>query len=309
MKLRESFKIHKFSWKNSIWITAVHLIALLFCWQYFTWGAFVTFIIIYYVTGMIGITFSFHRMLTHQGFKVSKFTKNFTALLGTLACQGGPISWVGSHRVHHAFSDVKEDPHDSSKGFWHSHIGFIFYRRGDLDSSKEVAHYCPDLAKDKFMWFLENNMILIQFIFGFSILALGGLLGDKPGFDWYSAISFTVWGVFVRLVAVYHATWLVNSATHKWGTRPNNTNDASRNNWWVALISFGEGWHNNHHAQPRSARHGWHWWQLDITWLLIRFLSLFHIVKAVKVNAAPAPVPISVTSKNSIYPTSDKTTN
>lgn len=277
MKLRESASITIFNWPNFIWITLVHIIAVSLCWYFFTWQAFFLFIIVHYLVGLVGITFGFHRLLTHKGFKTPKIIANIAAFFGTLACQGGPISWVGQHRVHHAYSDQLGDPHDINKGFWHSHVGFIFMRRQDLNEVSEVLHYCPDIAKSKFFLFLENNMILLQFAVGFILFGLGGVLGKGAGFDTFNAVSFAIWGIFVRLVVGYHVTWFVNSATHKWGSRPNLTTDLSSNNWWVAILAFGEGWHNNHHAQPRAARHGWHWWQLDQTWILITILKFFKL--------------------------------
>lgn len=289
MKLRESAKIVKFNWRNFLWISTVHLIALSLCWYYFTWQAFIAFVILHYLTGMLGITFGFHRLIAHKGFTAFKPLEYFAAFCGTLSCQGGPISWVGQHRVHHAYSDKADDPHDMNKGFWHSHIGFIFNRRADLNDIAEVSHYCPDVAKNKYFQFLENYMIPIQFAVGIMLFILGGFIGNAPGiFDWFNAISFIVWGIFVRLVTGYHVTWFVNSATHKWGSRPNNTNDASRNNWWVGILAFGEGWHNNHHAQPRAARHGWNWWQFDQTWIMIKIFSKLNLVNNIKL-----PVKIS----------------
>lgn len=297
MKLRESASIVQFNWKNFIWISLVHIIALSLCYYYFSWSAFVTFLIMHYLCGMVGITFGFHRLLAHKGFKAILPVEYIAAFFGTLACQGGPISWIGQHRVHHAYSDKPEDPHDMNKGFWHSHVGFIFNRRADLNTVEEVSHYCPDIAKNKYYLFLENYMILIQFLVGFFLMFLGGFIGSQPGFDWHNAISFAIWGIFVRLVAGYHVTWLVNSATHKWGSRPNKTNDASRNNWWVGILAFGEGWHNNHHAQPRAARHGWKWWQFDQTWIMISTLKLFKMVNNVKL---PNSNEKKVLSKNAL---------
>lgn len=288
MRLRPSASLTKFHWGNFLWISAVHIIAFSTCWYYFTWQAFILFVFLFYMVGMVGITFGFHRLLSHKGFKTNRFIENFAAFCGTLACQGGPVSWIGQHRVHHAYSDQPEDPHDIHKGFWHSHVGFIFNRRYDLDNYDEVSQYCPDIAKRKWFVFLDKYMIPIQFVFGFSLYPLGGLLGHAPGFDYYNAMSFIIWGVFVRLVAGYHVTWLVNSATHKWGSRPNITTDESRNNWWVGLLAFGEGWHNNHHAQPRSARHGWRWWQFDQTWILISTLKFFGLVTKVELPKDPA---------------------
>lgn len=287
MKLRTSSNIVKFNWKNFIWIVAVHLIALICAPLFFTWQAFWVLIFTYYLTGMVGITFGFHRLLTHKSLKVNPIVEYFAALCGTLACQGGPISWIGQHRVHHAHSDHDGDPHNIKKGFWHSHIGFIFNRREDLNTMDEVSHYCPDIARNPFYRFLESYMIPVQFLFGFALMGLGGLLGHNSGFDWHNAVSYVIWGVFVRLVVVYHVTWLVNSATHLWGSRPNSTLDESRNNWWVGLLAFGEGWHNNHHAQPRSARHGWEWWQFDQTWILISILRYCGLVHKITLPSRP----------------------
>ncbi|KAB8030759.1 acyl-CoA desaturase [Fluviispira multicolorata] len=302
MKLRESASITKFNWRNFIWITAVHIIGLTLCWFYFTWQALIVFLVMHYLTGMVGITFGFHRLLSHKGFKTNSFIQNFAAFCGTLACQGGPISWVGQHRVHHAFSDTKYDPHDMNLGFWHSHIGFIFNRRADLNDVAEVSHYCPDIARVKYFMFLEKNMILIQVIVGLSLFALGGVLGGATGFDWYNAMSFIIWGVFLRLVSGYHVTWFVNSATHKWGTRPHNTNDDSRNNWWVGILAFGEGWHNNHHAQPRAARHGWEWWQFDQTWIMISTLKTLGFITDLKLPNRGSKQEISLKSDDSTSP-------
>lgn len=287
MKLLESAKNYRFSWKNFLWIGGVHVLAVTMAFYFFTWQAFALFWIMSYLVGMVGITFGFHRLLTHKGFKAAKWVENFAALCGTWACQGGPIAWVGQHRVHHAFSDTPNDPHNIHQGFWHSHIGFILNRREDLDKLDQVAQYCPDIAKDKFFLFLDNNMIKIQIALGLFLFALGGVLGNAGGahwaFDFYNAVAFVVWGIFVRLVYVYHITWFVNSATHSWGKKIHDSRDESKNNWWVGILAFGEGWHNNHHFEPRAARHGWKWYQIDFTWYLIRLLRKLGLVKDVKV--------------------------
>jgi fatty-acid desaturase len=259
-----------FNWSNFIWITSVHLIALAFAIPYFTWQAFVLFWIFYYLTGMFGITFSFHRLLTHKSFKAHKWLENVATFCGTLACQGGPLSWVGQHRLHHMHSDTDLDPHNARRGFWHSHIGYIFFRRQDLADSRICATYCKDIASNPYFWFLEKYMIPIQIVLALVFMGLGGLIGANfQGFDTHMATSFVVWGIFCRLTAVYNVTWLVNSFAHLWGNNPNKSHDLSKNNWIVGLLAFGEGWHNNHHAKPRSARHGWKTWQFDQTWILI----------------------------------------
>ncbi|MCA2959080.1 MAG: fatty acid desaturase [Silvanigrellales bacterium] len=279
MRLRPSAESTRFSWTNLLWIGGLHVMTLVFAIPFFTWQGLVLFFVLLYLTGMVGITFGFHRLLTHKSFQVPRWLENLVALFGTLACQGGPISWVGGHRIHHMYSDRAEDPHDATRGFWYSHVGWLFDRRLDLDQYEEFRHYAPDLAARPFFVFLEKNMIFVQNILGWSIFFIASALGPKAGMDWGFGFSMLVWGIFARLVVGYHVTWFVNSAAHKWGTNPNGVNDLSKNSWWVALIAFGEGWHNNHHAQPRSARHGWHWWQFDQTWILIKTLATFGLVQ------------------------------
>jgi stearoyl-CoA desaturase (delta-9 desaturase) len=283
MKLRASWQQTEFSWRNVLWIGAVHLIAIAGAIPFFSWQGLIAFGILYYVTGMLGITFCFHRLLTHHGYTAPRWLENFTALCGTLACQGGPINWVATHRIHHAYSDTPRDPHDITKGFWHSHAGWLVNLRCDIAHFDEYKHYAPDLVKRPFMLFLENNMIFVQVLLGVSLFLLGGFVfGDVAGgFDLFMGLSFIVYGIFVRMVAVYHITWFVNSASHTWGDNANKISDHSKNNWWVALLAFGEGWHNNHHAHARFARHGWHWWQFDQTWILIRCLEAVGILKDV----------------------------
>lgn len=282
MKLRPSWQQTEFSWHNVLWIGAVHLFALGGAIPLFSTQGLVAAIVLYYVTGMLGITFCFHRLLTHHGFTAPRWLENFTALCGTLACQGGPINWVATHRVHHAYSDTPRDPHDINKGFWHSHAGWLVNLRCDIAKFDEYKHYAPDLVKRPFMMFLENNMILLQVILGLSLFAFGGtVFGETAGFDTFTAFSMTVYGVFVRMVVVYHVTWFVNSAAHTWGDNANKISDNSRNNWWVGLLAFGEGWHNNHHAHARYARHGWYWWQFDQTWIVIRVLESLGLLKDV----------------------------
>lgn len=290
MKLDPSSKIVKFNWKNFLWITLVHVFAFVFSWQYFSLSALFAFLFLYYLTGMIGITFGFHRLLTHKGFYAPGWLKKIAATCGTLCCQGGPISWIGQHRLHHVYSDTPNDPHNAKRGFWYSHIGYIFWRREDLNNVDICARYCPDISKNSFYRFLEDFMIPLQFLFGIVLLLVGGFFfGETKGFDSYQAMSFVTWGVFVRLVVVYNVTWLINSASHLWGGKPNKTKDEARNNLLTSLLSFGEGWHNNHHAQPRSARHGWYWYQFDPTWILICVLKFFGIVKNVQVPRLEKP--------------------
>jgi len=283
MKLRASWQQSEFSWRNALWIGAVHLVALAGAVPYFSWEGFGLFLALYYITGMVGITFGFHRMLTHHSFTAPRWLENVAAFCGTLACQGGPINWVGTHRIHHAYSDTPRDPHDVNKGFWHSHIGWLMRLRCDLGNFEEYKHYAPDLARRPFFVFLENYMIHIQVVLGLSLFALGGTVFSKlpVGFDFNMGMSFTVWGIFVRMTTMYHITWCVNSVAHMFGDNANRISDHSKNNALIGLLAFGEGWHNNHHAQARLARHGWRWWQLDQTWIFIRVLESVGVLKNV----------------------------
>ena len=251
----------------------VHLGALFaFLPANFSWSAVGVAIFLHWFTGGLGITLGYHRLLTHRSFEAPKWLARFLAFCGTLAAEGGPLTWVGVHRAHHAYSDGEKDPHDSNKGFWWSHMDWVL-RKGALD--KNLHSYNKDLASDRFLQFLDKNQFQLQVVLGVLLYLMGG---------W----PFVVWGVFVRLVAVYHCTWLVNSATHKFGYRNFDTSDRSTNCWWVALLTYGEGWHNNHHAYQYSARHGLRWWEIDITWMTIQFLQVLGLAKNVKLAPAAA---------------------
>jgi stearoyl-CoA desaturase (delta-9 desaturase) len=185
--------------------------------------------------------------------------------------QGGPISWVSTHRAHHAFSDTDRDPHNSNRGFWWSHVTWLFRTNPARLSLADQRRYAPDLAADPYYCFLEATAPLWQ-------VALAGILFAIGGWPWL------VWAGFVRLVGTYHATWLVNSAAHLSGFRTYRSvgADRSTNNWFVALLAWGEGWHNNHHTFPFSARHGLRWFEFDPTWLAIRTLAFLRLAADVK---------------------------
>lgn len=248
----------KIDWFNFGFITSVHLIAILGVFT-FSWGALLVAAGLWWLTGGLGITLGFHRMLTHQSFSAHPWVERFLTLCGTLAVQGGPIAWVAGHRVHHAHSDRELDPHNSREGFWWSHLGWIMYRDPILGKFEGYQQFAKDLVKDPYVLFLDRQFVFLQ-------VALGGILLLLGGWSW------VIWGIFVRLVFGWHCTWLVNSAAHMFGYQTYDSRDESRNCWWVALLSFGEGWHNNHHAFPRSARHGMRWWEFDSSYLVLRFL-------------------------------------
>ncbi len=237
----------------------------------FSWRALAVAVGLWWLTGSLGIGLGFHRLLTHQGFHTSRAVKYFLTLCGTLAVQGGPIDWVAGHRMHHAHSDRDLDPHNSRKGFWWAHVGWILRRDPRLGEFENYRHFAKDLVGDAFVLFLDRYYIWIQVALGLLLLLFGG---------W----SLVVWGIFVRLVVTWHCTWLVNSAAHMSGYKTYESRDESRNCWWVALMSFGEGWHNNHHAFPRSARHGVRWWEFDLNYLTLAVLKRIGLVWDVRVG-------------------------
>jgi sn-1 stearoyl-lipid 9-desaturase len=257
------------SWSNLAFITGVHLAAL-FGFFTFSWTAFLVGTTLWWITGGLGITLGFHRLLTHQSFTAPRWVQYILTLCGTLAVQGGPIAWVAGHRVHHAHSDRELDPHNSKRGFWWAHLGWIFYRDPKLGNFEGYRNYAKDLALDPFYLFLDRWYIALQIVLGLILLLFGG---------W----SLVVWGIFVRLVFGWHCTWLVNSAAHMFGYQTYDSRDDSRNCWWVALLSFGEGWHNNHHAFPRSARHGLRWWEFDASFLVLRAMEKVGLARELRV--------------------------
>jgi len=272
-------------WDIVAGIALIHAGALLGPWT-FTWSAFWVFFVLQAVTGLLGITLCYHRLLAHRSFHVPKWLEYVLTLCGSLALQGGPVKWVATHRVHHAFSDRPGDPHSPNRGFWWAHMLWLFAYDEILDHPTKYWSYASDLARDPVHRAIERTSALQTLLLGAALFALGG---------W----SWLVWGLFVRTAFVYHGTWLVNSAAHLWGYQSFDTNEGSRNNWWVALISFGEGWHNNHHAYLHSAAHGLRWWEVDVTYLTIRLLGALRLARRIRLpqgNPArlPSPNPLTV---------------
>ncbi len=257
---------------NVFWLVAVHL-GLLAAPFFFTWQAVVLTFVLHWLTGGIGICLGYHRLFTHRSFETSKPVRWFLAWLGGLAGEGSVVHWVANHRKHHALSDQPDDPHSPHAGGWWSHMFWFTPKFSPREYREHNQRWAPDLAQERFMLFLDRTFILWHILLAFVLYGAGYLLGGV-----FMGWSFVVWGSFVRLAFVLHSTWFVNSASHMWGYRNYETRDDSRNNWWVALITYGEGWHNNHHALPRMARHGHRWWEVDVTFWTIRLcekLGLF----------------------------------
>jgi stearoyl-CoA desaturase (delta-9 desaturase) len=248
-------------------MAAIHLLAFIALLpSFWSWAGLWCFLALYYVTACLGVTLGYHRLLSHKAFRVPKWLERFLATCGALSCQHGPIDWVGLHRHHHTYSDKSVDHHCSRKGFLWSHYGWMIR---DIPAMDEAPRYAKDLIADPYYQWLNKYFLLLQLPLGLLLFVIGG----------WSAV---LWGIFLRLVVVYHCTWLVNSATHKWGYVSFRSGDRSRNNWWVAALTFGEGWHNNHHAFPQSARHGLRWWEIDITYMHIAILKFLRVAKQVR---------------------------
>lgn len=258
----------KFSWPTVFWLGGLHVGALAAPW-FFTWEALAVMLVLHWFNGCIGITLGFHRLLTHSSFQTTKFMKYLMAFVGGLAGEGSAIEWVANHRKHHALSDKPGDPHSPHDGAWWSHMLWLGYSYKGQDAEDHQRRWAPDLAKDPMMRWVGAMFLPSHFVSGAALTALGYWLGGT-----HMAISFLVYTVFLRLCLVLHATWLVNSASHMWGYKNYETTDDSRNNWFVALCTYGEGWHNNHHAYPRMAPHGHKWWEVDITYNIIRLMKL-----------------------------------
>jgi sn-1 stearoyl-lipid 9-desaturase len=261
---------HQIGW-NGITATAMvvfHLgaVAALFFAER---GAILVALVLYVVAGMLGIGMAYHRLLTHRGYTTYRWVEYFLTWCGTLALEGGPIFWVATHRIHHQHSDHEGDPHTPREGKWWAHMGWIVSGQGLHHDASVLARYVPDLVRDRGHVFLSRWHWTSNVVVGLALLAFGGL-------------PYVLWGIFFRTTVGLHATWLVNSATHLWGSRRFATRDDSTNNWWVALLTFGEGWHNNHHAHPTSARHGLAWYEIDFNWMGIRTLQALGLAWDVK---------------------------
>lgn len=260
--------------RAAVGLSVIHLCALaVFLPGMFSWSGLLVAFVLYWVTGAFGITLSFHRLLTHRSMKIWKPLEYVFGLFGTLALQGGPVEWVAIHRAHHAHTDKPGDPHDVNKGLTWAHLVWLVRRNDAIPSVDEQRRLAADVAGEPYYAMLERMHVPLQIVLGVALFLMGG---------W----SWVVLGIFVRLVATYHITWLVNSASHHSGYRTYRTTDKSTNNWVVGLLAWGEGWHNNHHAFPSSARHGLGRFEIDTTWWVIRGLELLRLAKDVKVPSS-----------------------
>ncbi len=249
----------KINWGTLAAMGAFHVLAIAAVF-YTTWQAIAVAVVLHWICIGWGIGMGYHRLHTHRSYQVPKALEYLFAVCGTLTLQGGPIFWAALHRLHHQHSDLDGDPHTPRDGRWWSHMLWTMFGEPLHANTEVMGKYAPDLMKDRFYRALSSYHWVPLVVLGLVLLAIGGL-------------PWLLWGLFARVVFGLHCTWLVNSATHLWGKRRFDTADDSRNSWWVALLTFGEGWHNNHHAHPSSARHGLAGLELDMTWLQIKLLA------------------------------------
>jgi sn-1 stearoyl-lipid 9-desaturase len=255
----EQRKSGKINWVTVIPIIIFHLLSV---WAFFTfsWTNLIVFFLVWWLVGSVGIGLGYHRQLTHRGFQSPDWVKHLLATFGAMALQGSPNDWVTTHRLHHQFCDTDKDPHSPRHGKYWSHVGWVTVGTSQDNGAEVEKKYIPDLLKDEFLVALSKYWYLPTIFAGVILGLIGG---------W----SMVLWGVFLPVTLNWHFTWFVNSVTHVWGSRRFEIKDDSTNNWWVAALSWGEGWHNNHHAHPTSVRHGLVWYEFDANWIQIKLLE------------------------------------
>lgn len=285
-------RLFKLQRRAMLAISIIPLVGLVFAIvQMWGWGVSARDLVIaggFYVVTGLGITVGYHRLLTHKSFDVPNWVRVGWAIAGSLAVQGSVIDWVATHRRHHAYSDEQGDPHSPHlaaadgvrgilRGLWHAHLGWMFQPDGT-----EAETWAPDL--------LDNAAIVkVQKAFPWLIVAtfvLPAVIGGLWSMSLMGAVTAAVWAGLLRMFLLHHVTWSINSICHFYGTRPFASRDLSRNNIWLSVLSFGESWHNGHHAFPASARHGLRWWEFDASWLTIRAMQVVGLARNIKLPTA-----------------------
>ncbi len=258
----------RLQYENIFWITVLHIGALAAI-PFFTWQAFAICLVLLFSISSIGINLTYHRLLTHRGFKVPQWFEYVLSTIAATSGQGPMLLWVAEHRLHHRYSDTPEDPHSPLSGAFHAHMGHLFWHKEFEDEPDRWSKYVPDLNDKPYYRFLSKYAAVFVAVPAVLLYMWGG-------------IGFVLWGVCMRIVLMWHVTWSVNSACHIWGYQTFKTSDTSRNFWLTGYLGAGEGWHNNHHAFPVSAAHGREWWEFDQTYLMIRFLKFIGLATNVK---------------------------
>ncbi|WP_151761195.1 acyl-CoA desaturase [Acinetobacter seifertii] len=273
----------KIQWLRIIPFILLHIACLAAFWVGVSWFA-VIFMLGFYFIRMFAITAFFHRYLSHKTFQTSRIVQFIFVLIGTMSAQRGPLWWAAHHRYHHHFTDTDQDPHSAKAGFLYSHVGW-FLNEQNFATRKKVI---KDWLKYPELILLDRFCLPIVILTALAIYGLGSWLAQHHPELGTNGLQLLVWGFVISTVLLIHATLCINSLAHRYGSREFNTPDDSRNNFLLSLITLGEGWHNNHHFYAGSVRQGFHWWQIDITFYILKVMSLFGLVWGLK------PVPNKV---------------
>ncbi len=265
---------YRIDWIRVLPFIGLHLACLGVIWVGASWFA-VGVALVLYALRMFAITGFYHRYFSHKAFRTSRTLQFLFGVLGASSVQRGPLWWAAHHRQHHRASDTPADPHSPKhRGFWYSHMGWFLTRgafRTDLDAVKDLAKF-PELR------LLDRFDILVPMLLAIALFALGSWLETNAPALETNGPQLLIWGFFISTVVLFHATVTINSFAHRFGRRRFATRDDSRNNWFLALLTFGEGWHNNHHHYPGSARQGFRWWEIDLTFYLLKVMSALRLV-------------------------------
>lgn len=281
-------------WSRIVPFIAMHLACFAVIWVGISWTAVVV-ALVAYVVRMFAITGLYHRYFSHRTFKTSRVGQFIFGVLGASAVQRGPIWWAAHHRHHHAHSDQPEDIHSPRQvGFWRSHMGWFLTNRGFTPDLK----YVRDLLQFRELRWLDRFDIMVPVLLGAGMFLLGWVLERKAPHLGTSGGQMLVWGFFISTVLCYHGTYTINSLSHVFGRQRYRTGDTSRNNWLLAIITLGEGWHNNHHFYPNSTRQGFYWWEIDVSYYVLKVLSWLGIIWDLK----PVPVELRDHSPRRIQP-------
>lgn len=275
---------HKINWLRCIPFLVVHLACFGVIWT--GWSATALwFCLGFFWLRMFAVTAFYHRLFSHRSYKTNRAWQFVFAVIGNSSCQRGPLWWASHHRKHHKYSDKEQDLHSPvAHGFWFSHVGWFMSEAGfktDYSVIKDLARF-PELR------FLNRFDVLVPIVSAVLIYGLGELIGSYWPESGTNGWQMLVWGFFISTTLLFHATFTINSLGHVWGSRRFKTKDHSRNNPWLALLTLGEGWHNNHHRFAVSAKQGFYWWEVDISYYILKLLSFLGVVSDLN------PVPVRI---------------
>lgn len=279
LRMEDSLLSTRNSWQDIDWLRVVpfllmHIACISVFWVGFSWFALM-FALALYLIRMFAITGFYHRYFSHRAFRTSRPFQFLLAVLGATAVQRGPLWWAAHHRHHHVYSDDHEDAHSPVQhGFWWSHLGWFLSSRHFVTHT----HRVKELSAFPELRLLDRYDAIIPILLAVGIYLLGDWLAVAHPELGTNGAQLFIWGFIISTVALYHATFCVNSLAHVWGKRRYATTDQSRNNFWIALITLGEGWHNNHHHYPGAARQGFYWWEIDITYYGLKLLAMLGLI-------------------------------